>query len=133
MRKTNILWIDGLGALVAGVVVLLISGWLSELYRMPKELLIFIGTINVIYGSYSTPLAIRSERPKKFINFLVAANLTWTLVCFILGFKFIETASIFGLIHLFGEGLYVGSLACLEWRWREIIRFRKSPDLIMSS
>jgi uncharacterized membrane-anchored protein len=120
--KTKLLWIDGLGALVAGVVVLLISGWLSGWYGLPQQLLSFIGVVNVVYASYSISLALRSERSAKLLLLLVIANLIWCFVCLILAFIFSETATLFGLGHLVGEALYVGGLARLEWRWRELLR-----------
>ena len=120
--KTKLLWIDGLGALVAGVVVLLISGWLSGWYGLPQQLLSFIGVVNVVYASYSISLALRSERSAKLLLLLVIANLIWSFVCLILAFIFSETATLFGLGHLVGEALYVGGLASLEWRWRELLR-----------
>jgi hypothetical protein len=30
-----------------------------------------------------------------------------------------DTASIFGMIQLIGEAIFVGGLACLEWRYRK--------------
>jgi hypothetical protein len=120
--RRHLLWIDGSGGLFVGAVVLLICGWLSELYGLPYKLLIFIGVANVLYGSYSTSLAMRSVRPAKLILLLVVANLTWAIVCMILAFTNRESVSLFGLAHLVGEGLYVGGLACMEWRWRELLR-----------
>ena len=119
--KRKLLWVDGLGALIVGSLVLLMSGWLSKWYQLPQELLIFMGIINMIYGSYSTSLAINSKRPKIRILLLVGANLAWALVCFVLLSKFSKTATIYGYAHLLGEGLYVGGLAYLEWRWRELL------------
>jgi hypothetical protein len=119
--RRRILWVDGLAALVAGTVVLLISGWLSAWYRLPKELLLVVGGVNLGYASYSLSLAARSIRPAKLIVLLVVANLLWAIVCLILAVLYSDTASLFGLAHLVGEGLFVGGLACLEWRWRNLL------------
>ncbi len=120
--RRRLLWIDGLAALIAGAVVLLISGWLSEWYGLPRELLLFIGLVNVAYAANSISLAARSARPAKLILLLVIANLTWTTVCLILAITYRETITLFGFAHLVGEALFVGCLACLEWRWRELLR-----------
>ncbi len=53
---------------------------------------------------------------------LVVANLTWALLCLRWVFVFSQTASPFGLAHLLLEALFVGGLACLEWRWRELLQ-----------
>lgn len=120
--KTKLLHIDGLGGLSVGVLVLLFNTWLSELYGLPQKIVIFMGVVNLIYGSYSTTLALRSDRPLKLIVLLVFANLTWTGICFVLLVKFSETLTIFGLLYIIGEGLYVGWLGCLEWRWRKFLQ-----------
>ena len=120
--RPKILWIDGLGAAVVGVAVLLAGRWLEEWYRLPKDLLFFIGVVNVVYASYSLSLVVRAKRPKTLIVLLVVANLTWASICLGLAIVFSKTASPFGLIHLVGEALWVGGLACLEWRWRELLR-----------
>ncbi len=120
--RPKILWIDGLGAAVAGIAVLLAGHWLEEWYRLPKDLLFFIGVVNVVYASYSLSLVVRAKRPKTLIVLLVVANLTWAPICLGLAIVFCKTASPFGLAHLVGEAFWVGGLACLEWRWRELLR-----------
>ena len=117
--RANLLWIDGLGALIVGLLVVGLSGFLSSFYGLPRGILLFTGVVNLIYCSYSLTLAARSSRSLRLIKILVVANLAWTPVCFTLAALYFEGATVFGLIHLIGEGIYVGSLACLEWCWRE--------------
>lgn len=116
--KSKILWIDGIGGLSVGILVLIFHSCLSELYNLPLQIVIFLGIMNVLYGSYSTPLAMREKRKMGFIIFLSIANMTWCFVCLALFLNFRETISIFGLLQLLGEGLYVGALGLVEWRWR---------------
>lgn len=120
--RRNLLWVDGLAGAAVGVVVLTVSGSLSEWYQLPRDLLFFTGLANLAYGSYSLSLARRSVRPMSLILLLVVANSLWVVVCAILVAVFGQTASFFGLAHLVGEGLFVGGLACLEWRWRDLLR-----------
>lgn len=98
------------------------AGWLSEWYQLPKDFLVLIGLVNLAYASYSLSLAMRLKRPTNLILLLVVANLTWSVACLRWAVVFSETASLFGLAHLAGEALFVGGLACLEWRWRELLR-----------
>ncbi len=120
--RRKLLWVDGLAALLAGGVVLMTSGWLSQWYRLPQQLLLVIGMVNLMYASYSISLAARSVRPIPLILLLVLANLAWAMVCLILTFNHHETATLYGLAHLVGEALFVSCLAALEWRWRELLR-----------
>ena len=119
--RKNLLWIDCSGAALVGVVVLLLSGWLSELHRLPQDFVLFMGWVNLGYGAYSFSLVRRAKRPLSLIRLLVAANLLWMVLCLYWTWLYFEQASIFGLLHVGGEGLYVGVLGLLEWRWRELL------------
>lgn len=115
----NLLWVDCIAAALGGATVLMLSGWLSRLYALPRGFLLVIGTVNMLYACYSFSLASRSRRPRSLINLLVFANLFWTLVCLGLAVSFWGQASLFGIGHLVGEAIFVGGLAGLEWRGRE--------------
>jgi hypothetical protein len=117
----HLLWIDCIGAAVVGVAVLLLSGWLSELEGLPRNVILFTGIVNLLYGSFSFSLAIRARRPMRLINALVWANLAWMPVCVGLVVAYWPTITVFGMMHLLGEGAYVGGLALLEWRYRDLL------------
>ena len=122
--RRKLLWVDCTAAVVAGAAVILLHGWLSSLYQLPREFLLFIGVANIVYASYSFSLAVRKKRPIILISFLVVANLMWAGMSLWWVVVFAGTASLFGFAHLLVEGLFVGGLALLEWRWRELIRRR---------
>ncbi len=117
----RLLWIDCTGAVIAGVLVLLLSRWLGALEGLPHEVLIFTGTANLLYGSYSFSLAVRKKCPMHLLKMLVVANLMWPLVCIGILFQYHQVITPFACIHLAGEALYVGGLAIVEWRSREAL------------
>lgn len=117
MRK--LLWVDCIAGALAGIAVLMFSGWLSSLHALPRELLLLNGAVNLLYATYSLTLARRRKRPKALINLLVFANFAWAVVCLCLAGVFAGPATVFGVGHLAGEALFVGGLAALEWRWRD--------------
>jgi hypothetical protein len=102
--------------------VLALSGWLSDLYGLPRPLLVGMGVANLAYGTYSGALARRARRPRGAIVLLVLANAAWAGLCGVAAVRLADTASAFGLAHLVGEGAFVGTLAALEWRERERLR-----------
>ena len=118
-KTPALLWIDSLGGLAAGVLVLGLSGWLSALHGLPQAVLVFTAAANLVYGSYSLSLALRRRRTRAAVYPLIFANGAWTAVCFGLATLFWETITGFGIAHLIGEGLYVGGLALVEWRQRK--------------
>lgn len=115
----ELLWVDCAAALVAGLAVLSLSGWLARLYGLPRGLLVAMGMANLAYGAFSFSLARRAHRPPSLIVVLVLANATWAVLCGIAAVRLAGVASAFGLAHLIGEGLFVGGLAALEWRQRD--------------
>lgn len=117
----KLLWVDCIGGALAGVAVLSLSGWLSELHGLPRGLLLFTGTVNLFYGGYSFSLARRSRRPLVLLRVLVFANGAWACVCVGLLIAFGADVTPFGVLHLGGEALYVGGLAAFEWRWRHVL------------
>ncbi len=117
--RQRLLWIDGSGGLLVGLVVLALLNWLTVLHGLPKGVLAASGVANVAYGCYSLSLARRAVRPPALIRLLVVANLAWAVVCFALATRYSGSASFLGLGHLLMEGVYVGALGCLEWHWRE--------------
>lgn len=115
----RLLWIDCAAGALAGVAVLALSPWLSRLYALPQEVLLFVGAANLLYATYSFSLARWAERPVSLIKLLVFANAAWVPVCLGLAANFWGRASVFGLAHLVGEAFFVGGLAALEWKRRE--------------
>ena len=120
--RRKLLWVDCTAGAVAGVAVLTTRGWLSEWHQLPEDFLRLTGWVNLAYGSYSFSLAMLSRRPKPLLLLLIVANLTWAVFCWRWAVVYSATASPLGLTHLVGEGLFVGGLGCLEWRWRELLR-----------
>ena len=116
LRK--LLWLDCTAGGAVGLAVLALSGWLSDVYGLPRSVLLFTGLANGLYASYSFTLARRDRAPRRLVAALVVANALWVPVCVALAVRFAGEATAFGLAHLIGEGLFVGGLAWQEWRQR---------------
>lgn len=117
----SLLWIDCTGALVVGALVLALAAWLGRLYALPVGVIIVMGTANLAFGSFSLSLARRAVRPRQLLLLLVAANITWAVLCATAAVVVAPQASRLGLAHLLLESLYVGGLGALEWRHRTIL------------
>ncbi|MDH0032836.1 MULTISPECIES: hypothetical protein [unclassified Acinetobacter] len=114
----NILWVDCGAAALAGMIVLLAAQWLSSLYHLPKSVIIFIGCVNLLYACYSFLLANYKKRSITLVNILVVANSIWILICLIVLWMFRWEMTIFALMHILGEAIFVCILARLEYLWR---------------
>ncbi len=110
----SLLWIDCIGGLTVGALVLAFSDWLSALYGLPVGLVTAMGAANLAYGGFSFSLARRAVRPRALLRLLVAANLTWAALCVVAAAVLATEASAYGLAQLLLEGAYVGGLGLLE-------------------
>lgn len=119
--RRKLLWVDCIAGGIVGIFVLSLAGWLSTWYRLPKDLVLLMGGANAAYAMYSFSLARRSRRPAYLITLLVVANMTWAVLCVRWAVIYWQDASFFGLAQLLLEALFVGGLACLEWRSRELL------------
>lgn len=117
-----LLWVDCTAGALVGAIVLALSGWLSELYGLPRDLLLVTGVANVLYATYSFSLARRAVRPLAGIVALAVANMAWGVICVGLVVAFADTGGVLGLLHLGAEAGVVGGLGALEWRHRDVLQ-----------
>jgi len=117
----GILWIDGAGALAAGVVMLGLRRFFVGLYEVPLNLITTIGLVNLAYAAVALTLAARKRRRVAWIAALAVANLSWALVCVLLVLRFHGEASFFGVGHFVLEGAWVATLGTVEWRNRQAL------------
>lgn len=122
--SVSLLRIDSVAGLSAGVIAVVFSAWMSDLYGVPREYVLVNATANLVYGTFSGWLASRSIRPMSLIVALAAANGTWAVLCVALAIWLSGTATVFGLAHLLFEATFVGGLAVLEWRYRDQLALR---------
>lgn len=123
----KILWLDCTAALIAGVLVLAFSGWLSRLHGLPQSVLLFVGMANLVYAAYSSSLARQRQRPLVLIKLLVCANALWSGVCLALLAAYWAQVSLFAVAHLLGEAVFVAWLAAMEWRQRFRLAAANTP------
>lgn len=119
--EQRILWIDGLAAISAGLVVLVFRRLLADLYALPVDLITVIGLVNVGYSAFSLTLAAQRRRRVFHIICLSVANSLWACVCALLAIRFVNDATVLGLAHLLFEGAFVAALATVEWRKRHAL------------
>ncbi len=120
----RLLWMDGGGGLLVGLVVLSLHGNMAGWYGLPEHIVLLTGAANMAYGLYSLQLAARRVRPRVMLRGLALANGAWTIVCAVLLLRHGVEATWLGQGHLVLEGLYVAALAVLEWRFQDLLRFR---------
>ena len=132
MTARTLPWIDGLAALAAGALVLGLRGDLAGWYGLPPSLVTTIGAVNIIYSAFGLTLGPLRRRPAWLLYALIAANLVWAGICAALVVRHAGTATIWGLGHVAGEGVFVTALALLEWRYRNAILSTRQTGMAAS-
>lgn len=117
----NLPWIDAFAALSAGALVLLLRGWLTDLYGLSRQLLTTIAVVNILYSLFGLILGPLRHRPAWLLTALICANLFWAAVCMVLALRAPASVTFWGICQLVGEGVFVASLALQEWRHRSAI------------
>ena len=120
-RAVRILTLDGSGGLVAGALVLALRGPVAGFYGLSVAVVTFVALANLVYGAYSSTLALRASRgtmpSRRAVDVLIVANACWTVVCLGILVTTRGSAAIFGQLHVGLEGLYVLGLAGIEARY----------------
>ena len=117
INKSNILYIDGVAGLTAGVLLFLLQDWLGYLYGLSIATVQFLAVANVCYGLYALSLAFSRMRKRFFILLLAMANVLWMWVCSMIIWQNFQTVSVIGLVFLGLEGIFVLFLAYCEWKY----------------
>jgi hypothetical protein len=112
----KLLWADGIAGLLAGIILLIFSSRLSAFFNLPESLVKTQGFINLLYCSYSLSLARRTVNSKRSVYILALANAAYALFATGVLMYFFRTASVYGIIYLIAEVIFIGLLAVLEWR-----------------
>lgn len=120
--RCHILRIDGSAGLIAGIVMWLLSDVLIALYQIPPWLITVNVLANIIYGIGASLLASWQRRPVSAVKVLSMANLLWAVFCLVTVILIAPTASLYGVGHFVLEGIFVGTLGVLEWRWRHALQ-----------
>jgi drug/metabolite transporter (DMT)-like permease len=115
LQPTQLIRIDYLGGLSAGLAMLLLHPWLANLYQVPTNLLLALAAINLAYGATSFTLARRTRHQiVPGLKAMGIANLAWSLCCLILFTIWQGQATPFALAHFLFEGAFVAILGILE-------------------
>lgn len=120
-KNINVLHVDGSAGLAVGLVLFALAEWVSELYRLPLNIILFLASANILYGCYALALALSNQRSLMAIKVLSIANSVWVVICVAIVVLYVQTASPVGFLFIGGEALFVGVLAVYEWKNRFVL------------
>ena len=110
----KILWIDAFMGSITAIIGLVFFNWLTYFLGLPKNLIIVISSITLIYAIVALALAVQKNISIPLLRLLVNANWVWTFISVILFFIHFNQAEVMGVIFLILQVFVVGGLAYLE-------------------
>ncbi|AXT39891.1 hypothetical protein D1814_15000 [Alteromonas sp. BL110] len=116
-----ILHIDGIAGTSVGLLLLFFQDIASDFYQLPKGLILFLAGANVCYGIYALRLAFIRNRSLNEVAALAIANFLWAITCVGFLLTYYEQASIFALLFISAECLFVAILGLSEWCYRFLL------------
>ena len=122
----KIIYTDSFAGVSVGVFTLIFWRFLANLYSVSGEIIILVGTMNVLYGCFAFSLLKSKRRTITSVRLLAKANFLWVLCCVVLLILHLHKASVWGLMHFAIEALFVGLLALLEWQNQENLTSSKT-------
>lgn len=109
--------IDGLGAILTALLLLLALPNLPEVFTMPARILQFLGSIAVILAAYSVSnYFIKLAQVRLLIRIIAVGNLLYCLLSVFIVSKLFTTISAWDKVYFAGEVLIVLALAVFEWK-----------------
>jgi hypothetical protein len=127
LKDDQVLWIDCIGGLVVGVLILCLCRLISEWDSLPLWIVLAVGFANLGYGGYSLWVTTRNPRPMALVKILAIANMAWLGVCVAIVVSHWSEISAFGIFHKLAEGIYVSSLRFMECNGESCSLGKHSP------
>lgn len=109
--------IDGMGASITALSLILVLPNLPEVFTMPTNVLYFLGTIALVFAAYSLlNFYAKLSKVKLLIRIIASANLLYCLFSGFIVVRLFSQISSLDVVYFFGEILIVSVLAMIEFR-----------------
>jgi hypothetical protein len=112
----KLFYIDSIAAFTSGLFVFIFKAILVPFLSLPELLLTVQTFLSFSYAAYSMYLARRNQHLRSLLKVLILMNGLYAFTCSVCFVYFFKSASIYGLMFLALESLFVTALVILEWR-----------------
>jgi len=115
MKLKNILLLNGISSGLTGLLLLLFSSKLSDLFNlMNNQYFIFVGGFLVLFSIYVCLTAMKLKQNLLKVKSIVVLDLAWVIgSVVIIGFGY-HTISWIGIVLIIGIAIWVGTMALLQ-------------------
>lgn len=115
--------IDGIGAVITGLLTGLVLTYFESFFGMPKLVLIPLALVAFIFAIYSFTCYFTIKKHWRFyLKIIAIANFLYCCVTFGFGIIYFNQLTIFGVLYFIGEIIIVLTLVTIELK---VINFDK--------
>jgi hypothetical protein len=113
----NIFLLDGIGALITGLLLSQVLARFESLFGMPKEILWVLSGVAFLFALYSiTCHVIIKKNFGKYLKVIMVANLLYCLVTSVLMILLFNSLTWLGIAYFIGEIIIIVILVMIESR-----------------
>jgi hypothetical protein len=116
-RPENAFLIDGIGAAISALLLILIIAPFESFFGFPSEGAIYLAILPMVFCLYS--LTCHFLKPKYwsiFLKCIAIGNILYCVFTITMAIYFFQQISIFGIIYFLNEKFIIIPLAIWEWK-----------------
>ena len=111
----RVLFADALSCAGLGVLLLVFTGMLANLFSLPSGLLVQAGVVLLPFAAFVAYVASRARVSRFAVGAVIALNVVWVVESFVLlGMESIE-ANTLGIAFVVAQALFVAAISVLEY------------------
>lgn len=119
--------LDGIGAIVSAVLLFGLVGTFEGFFGMPREIIIPLTIIPVLYAIYSfSCFLLLKQRFSRFLKIIGIANLSYCMLTGYFVWMYFPQLSIWAILYFLSETLIVVSIAVFEFKVAATLQHSKS-------
>ena len=113
----NVFLLDGIGALLTGILLIVVVIPLHEEFGIPQSALYWLSAIACIFSVYSICCAyIKSDQWQALLKAISVANCFYCVLVIIILINFSNTVTLLGFAYFIGEIIIIISIVSIEIR-----------------
>lgn len=111
----NALLLDAAVSAAAGLLMIAVPGFLSDLLALPRPLLVGAALVIFVWVAMLGAASLRPALPRFVMSIFVVGNAIWTAASFAIMILGLVQPNLLGVLFISAQALAVGLFAVLQW------------------
>ncbi len=129
IQPKNVFLIDGVGAFLSVLMLWCLIAPFESFFGFPGDIAKSLAVLPVIYAVYSLSCSVFVKTEQTiFIKIIIAANLLYCVLSFVLVVFYFDRITIFGLWYFLSEKVII--LALVMWEWKIVQQIHNKREFL---